>query len=107
MTRFEEAKQSLIRLISENAPSFGEFKADNFDIYRVNQTINRNHEDFQLHFDDDTPNFTDYAKGTLLASEPGREYHAEQDGEAIVFPNANVAIGQRALLTVIPAEVDQ
>jgi Succinylglutamate desuccinylase len=35
------------------------------DIYRVNQVINRNEEAFKLHFDDDTPNFIDYSKGTV------------------------------------------
>ena len=71
------------------------------------QVINRNEEQFTLHFDDDTPNFTDYPKGTVLASETGKEYVAEQDGEAIVFPNAKVAIGQRALLTVVPTTLDK
>ena len=61
---------------------------------------------FTLHFDDDTPNFSDFKAGTLLASEPGARYEAQQDGEAIVFPNANVAIGQRALLTVIPTTLE-
>jgi len=106
MRRFEDAKQAITQLITqtEYAPTVD---MDDLDIYRVNQVINRNEEQFTLHFDDDTPNFTDYPKGTVLASEPGKEYIAEQDGEAIVFPNAKVAIGQRALLTVVPTTLDK
>lgn len=105
MSRFEQAKQALIALVSQSdyAP---EVSLDKVDIYRVNQVINKYEEDFALHFDDDTPNFMDYAKGTCLASESGAQYVAQQDGEAIVFPNANVEIGQRALLTVVPTTLD-
>jgi succinylglutamate desuccinylase len=106
MSRFEDARQAITQLITqaEYAPTID---MNELDIYRVNQVINRNEEQFTLHFDDDTPNFTDYPKGTVLASEPGKEYVAEQDGEAIVFPNAKVAIGQRALLTVVPTTLEK
>ena len=105
MSRFADAKNAITSLISQDdfAP---EIDIETLDIYRVNQVVNRHKEDFQLHFDDDTPNFMDYAKGTMLASETGAEYVAQQDGEAIVFPNAKVAIGQRALLTVVPTTLE-
>ncbi len=106
MSRFEEAEKALIALISQASFS-PEYREEDMLIYRVNQVINRRHEQFQLHFDDDTPNFTDFAKGTVLASEPGKTYEAQIDGEAIVFPNAKVAIGQRALLTVVPTQLDK
>ena len=106
MSRFEDARKAITQLITqaEYAPTVD---MNELDIYRVNQVINRNEEQFTLHFDDDTPNFTDYPKGTVLASEPGKEYVTEQDGEAIVFPNAKVAIGQRALLTVVPTTLEK
>ena len=106
MSRFEDARKAITQLITqaEYAPTVD---MNELDIYRVNQVINRNEEQFTLHFDDDTPNFTDYPKGTVLASEPGKEYVAEQDGEAIVFPNAKLAIRQRALLTVVPTTLEK
>lgn len=105
MSRFEEAKRAITQLICEE--SFApELDLSTLDIYRVNQVINKHHEDFVLHFEDDTPNFMDFPKGELLASESGKQYVAEYDGEAIVFPNANVAIGQRALLTVVPTKLE-
>ena len=105
MIRFEAARESLTRLISEDdfAPAVD---VNQLTLYKVSQVINRQKEDFVLHFDDDAPNFSDFKAGTLLASEPGARYEAQQDGEAIVFPNANVAIGQRALLTVIPTTLE-
>ncbi|TPV55437.1 succinylglutamate desuccinylase [Aestuariibacter sp. GS-14] len=105
MSRFADARDSLIKLISEDdfAPMVS---LDKLTLYKVNQVVNRYKDDFSLHFGDDTPNFTDFKAGTLLASESGARYEAQQDGEAIVFPNANVAIGQRALLTVIPTTLE-
>ncbi|MCC2604289.1 succinylglutamate desuccinylase [Planctobacterium marinum] len=105
MSRFAAAKRMLQRWATESEVALPEFDETQFHIYRVNQIINRHKPEFVLHFEDDTPNFTDYPKGTLLASEPGAEYRAEQDGEAIVFPNARVALGQRALLTVVPTSL--
>lgn len=105
MSQFAEAIVMFRRLVSESELGIDEFNPDLMHIYRVNQVINKTSEDFKLHFDESTPNFMDFAKGTVLASESGIQYTAEFAGEAIVFPNANVAIGQRALLTVVPTEI--
>ncbi|MCC2616001.1 succinylglutamate desuccinylase [Aestuariibacter halophilus] len=105
MQRFAAAKDSLTRLVSGQPVTLPAFD-ERFLVYRVNQVINRTKEDFRLNFDDDTPNFTDYKQGDVLAEESGAVYRATQDGEAIVFPNANVALGQRALLTVVPTRLE-
>ena len=78
------------------------YDEQDFDIFTVHQTINRTQQDFKLNFPDDELNFTDFPVGYVLAEESGAEYKVEHQGEAIVFPNAKVALGQRALLTVIP-----
>ncbi|WP_232367588.1 succinylglutamate desuccinylase [Alteromonas pelagimontana] len=105
MSRFADAQFALTALLTEEdyAPTV---KLEELEIFRVNQVINRQQDDFVLHFADDLPNFTAFSKGAVLATESGATYSAEQDGEAIVFPNANVAIGQRALLTVVPARLE-
>jgi succinylglutamate desuccinylase len=41
----------------------------------------------------------------LLAVDGDTEYRVEEGGEAIIFPNANVALGQRAMLLVKPFDV--
>lgn len=106
MSRFEQAKTTLTKLITETELDLNGFDDREFDIYRVNQIINRESEDFELCFPEDEPNFSDYKKGTVLARDGDKHYVAQQDGEAIVFPNAKVALGQRALLTVVPATLN-
>ena len=105
MSRFAQAKEAITALISRKDFS-PQVSMDELDIFRVNQVVIKNADDFTLHFADDTPNFTDFTKGTVLASESGKTYVAQQDGEAIVFPNADVAIGQRAMLTVVPTKLE-
>lgn len=106
MNRFEQARKTLTALISEPELELPEYNEADFDIFTINQVINRTKEDFRLNFDDDTPNFTDFPVGYVLAEEPGTVYKVQQQGEAIVFPNANVALGQRALLTVVPTRIN-
>lgn len=105
MQNFEGVISTLTNLITGKDLSLKAYDQSDFLIYKVNQVINKQHSEFKLNFVEDTPNFTDFSKGHILASEPGREYLAQVDGEAIVFPNADVEIGQRALLTVIPTTI--
>ncbi|MBT0587305.1 succinylglutamate desuccinylase [Alteromonas oceanisediminis] len=107
MRQFAAAKNTLTQLVCDASYAPEPVPMDDLLIYRVNQVINKQHDDFALVFDDDEANFTDYSKGTILAEESGNTYVAEYDGEAIVFPNANVAIGQRALLTVVPTTLER
>ncbi|WP_299078179.1 succinylglutamate desuccinylase [uncultured Paraglaciecola sp.] len=105
MDNFSAVKTTLTHLICDKPLNLKPFSADDFLIYEVNQVINKAQDDFTLNFAADAPNFSDFPKGHLLASETGGEYRAEFAGEAIVFPNADVEIGQRALLTVIPTHI--
>lgn len=104
-SKFAAAKQTLVNLVEGNEVSPDGFDESNFQIMEVFRSINRNHQDFVLNFADDEANFTEFKKGDVLAIENGQEIRAEKDGEAIVFPNADVDIGQRALLTVVPTSV--
>ncbi|MEC8328378.1 MAG: succinylglutamate desuccinylase [Pseudomonadota bacterium] len=104
MSRFEKAKQSLTQLISQHEMQYPEFNFDDFELFDVYRTINRTEQNFSFPFSDSAANFTGFAKGALLATDGNTEYFADVDGEAIIFPNAKVALGQRALLTVIPLQ---
>ncbi len=100
-SKFAAAQNMFTRLICEhelNLPAFDENRTRVFDVCR---TINRTVESFTLHFPDDVANFTAFEKGELLATDGDQEYLVEQSGERIIFPNAKVALGQRALLTVV------
>ncbi len=106
MSRFVEVNNMLRHLLQDEVLALTPYSECPLELYKVNQVINRTKEDFTLHFADDVANFTDFEEGSLLASEPGAKYYATRTGEAIVFPNAHVAIGQRALLTVLPCELE-
>lgn len=112
MSRFEKVSRMLRRLLQEEVLNLTPFEQCPLLLYEVSQTINKQFDDFRLHFNDDLANFSTFKKGSVLASEGASagsggnkiEYSAQQDGEAIVFPNADVAIGQRAMLTVVPCK---
>ena len=106
MANFAAVTNTLTRFISGQALALSAFHASDFSIFEIDQIINRTQQDFQLHFSDDVENFTDFPLNTLIASDGDIEHRTKKLGEAIIFPNANVAIGQRALLTVTPTTID-
>lgn len=69
-------------------------------MYRVSRTIVRLHEDFDFRFGDDVENFTSFMHGEVFGHDGDKPLMAKNEGEAIVFPNRKVAIGQRAALMV-------
>tara|TARA_R110000744_G_scaffold33507_4_gene78649 strand:- start:205 stop:1314 length:1110 start_codon:yes stop_codon:yes gene_type:complete len=102
MSQFVQVRETLTKLVSGQALGLTPYIDEDFNLYEISQVINRQHEAFSLTFTDDVENFTDFPKGHVLAIDGDIEVKTQQDGEAIIFPNANVAIGQRALLTVTP-----
>ncbi|WP_194435079.1 succinylglutamate desuccinylase [Vibrio fluminensis] len=74
-------------------------------MYRVSRTIVRIHEDFDFLFDDNIANFTSFKHGEVFGHDGDKPLMAKNEGEAIVFPNRNVEIGQRAALMICPVQV--
>jgi succinylglutamate desuccinylase len=105
MSQFEAVKVALQGLICGENLNLKPFNNDDFLIYQVNQVINKHSEAFRFNFSDELPNFSDFSKNYLLAIDGEHRYYCEYDGEAIVFPNEKVAIGQRTVLTVIPTKL--
>ncbi|MEP0356469.1 succinylglutamate desuccinylase [Paraglaciecola sp.] len=105
MSDFQDVIETLTKMVCGNNLALKPYNQADFLIYKVNQVINKLQADFVLNFADDMPNFSDFARGEVLATESGAIYRAEHEGEAIVFPNADVEIGQRAILTVIPTTI--
>jgi len=106
ISNFAGVTASLTALVSGQPLNLAEYNKSDFSFFEIDQIIDRHHQDFKLHFADDVENFTDFPLGTVIATDGELEIKTQKEGEAIIFPNANVAIGQRALLTVIPVEVD-
>ncbi|NOI82495.1 succinylglutamate desuccinylase [Vibrio tubiashii] len=73
-------------------------------MYRVSRTIVRIHDDFDFLFDDNVENFTPFKHGEVFGHDGDKPLMAKNEGEAIVFPNRHVAIGQRAALMVCPVK---
>lgn len=69
---------------------------DAIRVFRVMHSLIKHSEDFKLHLDDDTANFTELKAGMLLCEQPQEEYRVGQEGAWILFPNPNVALGLRA-----------
>lgn len=100
MEEFSECRETLAKLIGGADLELGEFNPEQHCIYQVLRSINRTEDDFVLNFADDVANFTYFEQGYVLARDGATEYPAQSGGEAVIFPNANVALGQRALITV-------
>ena len=106
MTKFAKVKDTLTRFVSGQPLELKDYNAADFDIFEIDQTINKYTEEFALNFADDVENFTDFPVGYVLATDGEVEHKVRTEGEAIIFPNAGVALGQRALLTVKPTTID-
>jgi succinylglutamate desuccinylase len=105
-SKFAAAKQTLADLLKGNEFAADAFDDQNYQLMTVYREINKHDDSFELCFADDLANFTQFKKGDVIAKEAGKDIVVEQDGEAIVFPNAHVAIGQRALLMVLPTNIN-
>ena len=72
--------------------------------FSVAGEVIKHSEHFRLCFPSDTVNFTEFDIGDVLATDKGYEYIVANGGERILFPNENVAIGQRALVIIRPED---
>jgi succinylglutamate desuccinylase len=96
MQNFNGINDNLRCLIEATPVKIKTFDNDFYKVFKVKQEIIKANDDFNLLLSDDVKNFTSFEKGTLLASDGNAEkYIVEKDGEAIVFPNNNVPVGQR------------
>lgn len=105
MSKFMGVKDTLTRFISGQPLELADYQESDYHIFEISQIIDRTTENFVLHFDDEVENFTDFPLDYVLATDGDIEHKVQQQGEAIIFPNADVAIGQRAMLTVVPAKI--
>ena len=70
--------------------------------FRVVGEVLKQTEDFRLCFPSNIANFTEFEIGDVLAADKDFEYLVKKRGERILFPNENVAVGQRALVIIRP-----
>ena len=97
LTLISSFDRALRGLVSNQLESI---EAKPLTTYRVTQTIRRLHEDFGFNFSDEIENFTQFEHGQVLGHDGDKLLFAKVEHEAVVFPNKNVAVGQRAALMV-------
>lgn len=105
MTRFIEARQALQELVCEERVRLEPWRPEDFNIFTIDRVINKRTADFRFLFASDVDNFTEFPQGFVLAEDGDLRHVVEQEREAVVFPNANVAIGQRTVLLVVPTRL--
>lgn len=102
---FEQAENSLRQLVASNYHFNKDREIDDLNLFAVKKELLRVSDDSHLNVDDDLANFTEFEQGFELLSDPEEPYVVESDGEAIVFPNNNVPMGQRMALLVEPVSL--
>jgi len=98
MNQFQAFIDGLSRLIEDKEP-FNE-KPKRLKTFAVIEEIIKRTDQFELHVEPNALNFTEFPKGSILASDKNYQYVTQNDGERFVFPIANVPIGHRAMLVV-------
>lgn len=102
MANFSAMTKNLSALICNDDLLLKNFDNKDFNLYTALGDITKVSDNFKLFIGDDVSNFSDYPVDTLLSTDTGQEYRTTKAGESIVFPNANVGNGQRAVLMVVP-----
>lgn len=102
MANFQAMTDNLMALVSDKEVALKSFDNNDFNLFEALGDITKVSNKFELFIADKASNFTDYPVGTLLSTDTGQEYRTTLPGESIVFPNANVGNGQRAVLMVVP-----
>ncbi|WP_175150004.1 succinylglutamate desuccinylase [Paraburkholderia ultramafica] len=103
LTRFAGADLALRHLL---AGTHGNADASMPRVFTVIDQLTKQSDAFELLLAADVPNFTPFAKDTLLARDGEYRYTVRHDEERIVFPNATVKPGLRAGLLVIETTAD-
>lgn len=105
MGRLDRLQQCLTAELSEPSWQPPHFALTDLRVFQVCQEITKNSTQFCFHFSDDVANFSAFSPDTLLATDGDRQWRAAEQDEAVVFPNAQVALGHRAALMAVVTEL--
>lgn len=100
LSRFADLKKALIYLISQRKLLASDIES--MCLFKVLDALEKDGEDYQLVFPESVKNFTAFEKGVILSHSSESEYRVKENGDAIVFPNEKVPLGQRTGLVVRP-----
>lgn len=100
--RFEGIKKALRRRFCGEAAPTKQSSFNQLKVFEVVHEILNTGKNFQFHIPDDVANFTEYPPGTVIWEDDDTCYRVERSPQAIVFPNRDVPVGQRAGLMIRP-----
>ena len=106
LAKFDGLISNLEKLICDEHIETAHFSNEDFRIFQVVSEVVRSVEDFELNVSPDTRNFHTLSAGTVLFSSGGSDVLVGEKDLAIVFPNTDVPIGERAGLLVEPVDLD-
>ncbi|WP_417552968.1 succinylglutamate desuccinylase [Marinomonas fungiae] len=98
LTKLDSLNEALKALLSDAALTQGQ--ARNVRLFKVIDVLTKDAEDYRLNIASDEKNFTGYTQGFELATSSASRYLVKQEGDALVFPNTKLPIGQRSGLVV-------
>lgn len=108
LTKLSAIDHTLRRLVADS--TLGATRAKHIKVFQVIDVLNKDAEDYQLNIDADFENFSVFDEGFILSHSSLSQYEVQQNGDALVFPNTKLPIGQRAGLivrVVALADLDQ
>lgn len=98
LARLAQVTQALKKLITEGELAQTSYEA--MKCFAVIDVLIKDAEDFELKVAKDVSNFTAFTEGMILAQSSNSQYNIKQSGDALVFPNTDLPVGQRAGLVV-------
>lgn len=104
LSRFADLDTSLTLLLEKGV--FAESSLSDLQVFRVLDSLVKDDDSYELSIDNEVKNFTQFEEGYRMAHSKKSDYYIKQTGDAIVFPNTNLPIGQRAGLMVRPLALD-
>jgi succinylglutamate desuccinylase len=102
--RFADLEKSLTLLMQDGV--LAQSSLSNLHVFSVLNALIKDDESYVLNIADDMKNFTQFEKNYVLANSKKSQYQVEKTGDAIIFPNTNLPVGQRAGLMVRPIELE-
>jgi succinylglutamate desuccinylase len=101
LSQFDDVAVALDGLLRGAAPAAPRLQPH---VFRVAQEVVKLSDDFRMGFGRDTPNFTAFRRGDVIATDGDRVHRVLHDEELVVFPNPDVRVGLRAALMVVRSE---
>ncbi|RDL44593.1 succinylglutamate desuccinylase [Marinomonas piezotolerans] len=98
LSTLARAAESLTSLIEKGSLRQADMEA--IQGFAVIDVLEKDAEDYELNIDHDVKNFTEFEAGFELAKSSHSRYIVKQSNDAIVFPNTDIPVGQRAGLVV-------